>query len=54
MNYYYCSSRDKKIELENYKRHFKSKSHMIKEGTVINKYTIMNPKICEKKRHIIN
>ena len=45
MNYYYCSSCDKKIELKCKKSHLKSELHMKNEGTVINKYTNLSPEL---------
>ena len=47
MNYYYCSSYNKRIELKYEKNRLKSELHMNTERTVINKYTIMNPEICQ-------
>ena len=47
MNYYYCSSCNKRIELKYKTIHLESELHINTEGTVINKYTIMNPKFCE-------
>ena len=47
MSYYYCSSCDKRIEFKHKKSHLKSKLHMNTEGTVINKYTIINPELRE-------
>ena len=45
MNYYYCSSCDKKIELKYKKTHLKSEFY---EKTVIDKYVFMNPELFEK------
>ena len=48
MNYYYCSSCNKRVELKYKKSLSKSELHMNNEGTVINKYNIMNPELCQK------
>ena len=53
MNYYYCSSCDEKVKFDYKKSHF-IKSHMNKEGTEINNYTIMQPKLCEINNILIN
>ena len=47
MNYYYCSSCNKRIQLKYKKSHLKPELHMNIEGTVINKYTIINPELCQ-------
>ena len=47
MNYNYCSSCNKRIELKYKKSHFKSESHMKTEGTVFDKYIIRNPELCK-------
>ena len=47
MSFYYCSSYDKRKELKYKKSHLKSESHANTEGTVSNKYAIMNPELCE-------
>ena len=44
----------KRLELKYKKSHLKSELHMNNEGTVINKYTIMNPKLCQTNDIIIN
>ena len=49
---YYCSSCDKRIELKYKKSHLKSELHMNNERTVINKYAIMNPELCQKNNII--
>ena len=54
MNYYYCSSCNKRTELKNKKTHLKSKLHEKTEGTVINNYAIMNPELCEINDILIN
>ena len=54
MNYYYCSSSDKRIEVSCKKSHLKSELLMKTEGTVINKYTIINPELCEINNILIN
>ena len=58
MKYYYCSSCKKRIELKYKKGPLKSELQKNKEKTVINKYTIMNPKLCEinniLKNHVID
>ena len=54
MSYYYCSSFDKRNELRYKKSHLKSKVHMNTEGTVINKYTIIIPELCEINKILIN
>ena len=54
MKYYCCSSCNKKIELKNKKSHLKSELGMDTEGTVMNKYTIMNPELCQINDIIIN
>ena len=48
MNYYYCSSCNKRNELKYKTIHLESELHMNTEGTVTNKYTIKNPEFCEK------
>ena len=47
MNYYYCISCNKKIELKYKKSHLKSGIHINNDRTVIFKYTIMNPDLYE-------
>ena len=54
MSYYYCSSCDKRVELNHKRSHSKSELHMRTGGTVINKYTIMNPELCEINNIFIN
>ena len=54
MNYYYCFLSNKVIELKNRKSHFESELHMKNEKTVINKYTIMNPELCQINNIIKN
>ena len=51
---YYCSSCDKRIELKYKKSHLKSELHMNNERTVINKYAIMNPELCQINNIIKN
>ena len=53
-NYYYCSSCNKRIELKYKKTHLKSDLHMNTVGTVISKYAIMNPELCEINHKLIN
>ena len=47
MNFYYCSSYNERIELKNKKTHLKSKLQTNTGRTVIIKYAIMNPELCE-------
>ena len=54
MNYYYCSSYNKRIELKYKKTHLKSELQTNTGGTVINKYAIMNPELCEINNILIN
>ena len=57
MSYYYCSSCDKRNELRFKKSHLKSVLHMNTGETVINKYTIKNPELCEMNnisKNIVN
>ena len=54
MNYYYCSSCDKKIDLNYKMSHLKSAVHVNTEWTVINKYKIMNLELCEVNNILIN
>ena len=53
MNYYYCSSCNKRIELKTKKSHSKSQLYLENEGTVVNKYTIKNPELCQMNGIII-
>ena len=54
MKYYWCSSCNRRIELNYKKTHLKSELQMNTEGTVINKYAIMNPELCQINNKIIN
>ena len=54
MNYYFCSSCDKRIELKYKQSHLKSELQMKTEGTVFNKYTIINSELCEINNIIKN
>ena len=54
MNYYNCSSCNKRIELKFKESILKSELHMNNEGTVINKYALMNPELCQINDIIIN
>ena len=47
MNYFYCDSCRKRTGIKNKKSHFNLELHMINEKAVINKYTIMNPELCQ-------
>ena len=47
MNFYYCSSCNKRIELKYKKSHLKSELHLNNEKTVINNYTTMNQDLCQ-------
>ena len=47
MKNYYCSSCSKRIELKYKKNHLKSELYLNTQGTVINKYTIINQELCE-------
>ena len=47
MNYYYCSSCNKRNELKYKTSQLESELHMNTEGTVIKNFTIMNPELCE-------
>ena len=54
MNCYHCSSCDERSELKHKKSHLKSELHMNTDGTVINKYTIINPEPCELNKILKN
>ena len=47
MEYYCCSSCNKRYELKYKKARLKLELHMKTEGTVLNKYAIMKPELCE-------
>ena len=44
---YYCELCNKSIQLKYKKRHLKSELHMDKETSIINKYIITNPELCQ-------
>ena len=54
MIYYYCFLCNKQIELKYRKSHFESELHMNNEKTVINKYTNLNPELCQINNVIKN